>query len=322
MLAFFLLLAIGIYNSRNGEPLDVSDIMRSTPVAERVGLEYPQIDMTEKIAKEEAEAKKKAAEAKKKEAETKKKEAAVQKSGDDKQGKETAQEAKTGQKEAENSPDSAPEKAEEQKTEAKPAASPLPTSSSAAQSKKQDEKTAAASDDKGNASAETATPAASATPPKLQDPASVPSMVYDNSWPPPKDRPRTDSTFLRRIPTMLFFLAIVCALIWISLRIVLPFSGKLTGTVGKKKQINLIERLSIGPNRSIVLLQVADKRILVGVTEKGMNTLAELTVPTEDEEEKPKDAPVDPQGPKKDLVKEVLAQRLSALPLMDLRSKS
>ncbi len=316
MLAFFLLLAIGIYNSRNGEPLDVSDIVRSTPVAERVGMEYPQIDMTEKLAKEEAEAKKK-------EAEAKKKAAAEQNKEDTEQGKAPAQEDKAGQKGTDDSPASAQEKAAAQKKEATPTSSPIPTNSPAAQAKDKNEQATVVSDDhQGAASAQTATPDASPTPPELQDPASAPDMVYDTSWPPPKDRPRTDSTFLRRIPTMLFFLVVVCALIWISLRIVLPFSGKLTGTANKKKQIILVERQSLGPNRSVVLLQVADKRILVGITEKGMNTLAELPVPTEDEEEKPKDAPADSQEPKKDLVKEVLAQRLSALPLMDLRSKS
>ncbi|MDO5297217.1 MAG: flagellar biosynthetic protein FliO, partial [bacterium] len=157
---------------------------------------------------------------------------------------------------------------------------------------------------------------------EAEESSEIADLVYDSSWPPPQNRPRTVSTFWQRIPSMLMFLVLVCALIWISLRIIAPFSEKLTGNTAPKKQINVIERKSLGPNKAVVLLEVAEKRLLLGITEKTISTLAELECPpppensddTDTDKKDKTDKTDQKNSPPRDLVKEVIAKHLASLP--------
>ena len=288
ILAFVLLMGIGYYNGRQNHPeiFDTEAIVTTDPHASVHPLSYPQIDLTEETSEEAS------------------------------HGSGTSASPAAA---AEVSP--AADKAAGKKGSAPAAEKAADKTGAAAKTEKPTEKTGtepAAKKESAEKSAEN-DKAAESSPAENEDTGEISDLVYDTSWPPPQNRPRTESTFWQRIPSMLMFLVLVCALIWISLRIIAPFSEKLTGNPAPKKQINVIERKSLGPNKAVVLIEVADKRLVLGITEKTITTLAELESPPPpaDSEKPAEDKPGEEdkkKAPPRDLVKEVIAKHLSSLP--------
>lgn len=301
LLAFVLLIGIGYYNGRQNHPeiFDTEAIVTTDPHASAHPLSYPQIDLTEETSEEASHGSvASASPAAAAEASPAADKAAAKAGAAPKTDKAAG---KTGAAPAaEKAADKTGAAAKTEKTTEKTGAAPAAKNDSAEKSTKNDK-------------------SAESSPAENEDTGEISDLVYDTSWPPPQNRPRTESTFWQRIPSMLMFLVLVCALIWISLRIIAPFSEKLTGNPAPKKQINVIERKSLGPNKAVVLIEVADKRLVLGITEKTITTLAELESPPPpaDSEKPAEDKPGEEdkkKAPPRDLVKEVIAKHLSSLP--------
>ena len=58
------------------------------------------------------------------------------------------------------------------------------------------------------------------------------------------------------------------------------YSRRLTA-VGVGKAIRVLDAISIGSNRSVCLIEVGDRVLVLGVTQQQISTLAELTDPEE-----------------------------------------
>ena len=324
ILAFVLLIGIGYYNGRKNHPeiFDTEAVATQTPNVPARPHSYPQIDLNE----EETENAGQQAELSSPSGKAEKPSAAK----DTPSAAEAKKTAQTGSGSPTASPVPSAAASETPKTSASQQSAPIASPSKAAGTNK-------SADQSKKAAAPPAAPTPTASPEKRPnshsdtsvspapaatvDPSEVSDLVYDDSWPSPQDHPRTESTFLQRIPSMLFFLILTCALIWISLRIIAPFSDKLTGNAAPKKQINVIERKSLGPNKAVVLIEVSGKRLVLGLTEKTISTLAELECPPppadSDKPETDKSAEEkNKKAPARDLVKEVIAKHLAALPTL------
>ena len=165
------------------------------------------------------------------------------------------------------------------------------------------------------------------------------ASILDTPWPPSPDKqaPHVESTFFKRVAVMLVVLGIVCLLMWIVLKAAMPFISKFTGSaVSSKNRLNIVERKAFGPNKSLMLLEVDGRNILLGVTDEHITSLSEWPCPqpqslnAEDagaahSEEKASEAPAasaDNEGENKakpNLVKEVLKKHFAALPIPNFR---
>ena len=85
--------------------------------------------------------------------------------------------------------------------------------------------------------------------------------------------PFTGLPGLSQIAAILLF---VCVVIYISLR-VLNARGLLKPNARlKKKWMRILDRLPLGPNRSLLIVNVGEKVHLLGVTEHSINLLSDL----------------------------------------------
>jgi flagellar biosynthetic protein FliO len=68
-------------------------------------------------------------------------------------------------------------------------------------------------------------------------------------------------------------LAIVCVVAWLVVR----FGGRwLVGARGRARGMDVLARLPLEPRRSLYVVEVAGKTLLVGTSEMGLNVLSEL----------------------------------------------
>lgn len=74
--------------------------------------------------------------------------------------------------------------------------------------------------------------------------------------------------------TSFLVLVVICILAYFSIKFFFRNSGALN--LRGKKLIRFIERMAFSPQKSLMIFQVAGRYYLVGVTEQGMNLLAEL----------------------------------------------
>lgn len=171
--------------------------------------------------------------------------------------------------------------------------------------------------------------------------------ILHEPWPPSSDAGATkvESTFVPRLGSMFLMLCITCTIIWLSLKIFAPLFNKFTGaTATPKKHINIVERKALAPNKSIVLLETHGRHLLLGMTDQSITTLAnfeitpsqlsstskenesqeissestDISAITPSESQSNQDSAnsdSENQGKKKNLLKEVLSQHLSSLPL-------
>ena len=171
--------------------------------------------------------------------------------------------------------------------------------------------------------------------------------ILHEPWPPSSDAGATkvESTFVPRLGSMFLMLCITCTIIWLSLKIFAPLFNKFTGaTATPKKHINIVERKALAPNKSIVLLETHGRHLLLGMTDQSITTLANFEItpsqlsstskenesqeissestdisaitPSESQSNQDSaDSDSKNQGKKKNLLKEVLSQHLSSLPL-------
>lgn len=147
--------------------------------------------------------------------------------------------------------------------------------------------------------------------------------ILNSPWPPSQDpnAPRVESTFGRRVVSMTVMLGITCIIAWLGIKFATPWINKFTGQLtSNEAHINILERKALGPDRTIILLEADGRKLLLGMTEKSITSLADWGIPEcvekvttqeKDEGEKLEDTP---SNEPKNLVRDVINKHISALP--------
>lgn len=155
-----------------------------------------------------------------------------------------------------------------------------------------------------------------------------PPPTSQASWPPGEEgtAPR-GSSFVARLQGMLLVLTLVSLLVWAVLRLLAPsMTGMGRRPGSNRKLLNVLERQSLGPGKGLLVIEVAGRHLLLGMTEQSIQTLGELTAEEVRAAREVPDPP-DPQpgtpapGAPRNLLQEVLAQHLSALPGLSSRQR-
>ncbi|MBQ7528530.1 flagellar biosynthetic protein FliO [bacterium] len=177
------------------------------------------------------------------------------------------------------------------------------------------------SDDKEIPKEEISTAQNSATEVNESDSDPAPQdSILNSPWPPSQDpnAPRVESTFGRRLVSMTFMLGITCVLAWLGIKFATPWINKFTGQItNNEAHINILERKALGPDRAVILLEADGRKLLLGMTEKSITSLADWGIPEkiptpEEEEEISQEG--SPSNEPKNLVKDVINKHISALP--------
>jgi len=172
-------------------------------------------------------------------------------------------------------------------------------------------------------------PASAGLPSPMAVPAQATMPLEQTAWPPVgEDSPTQGSTFLVRLQQMLLVLTLVSLLVWAFLRLAGPkMAGLAQGTGAQRRLLNVLERHTLGPGRGLLLVEVAGRHLLLGTCEHGVQTLAELSAAEIQAAREEASASRDgqpgrpPAEAPKNLVQEVLAQHLSALPTFSSRQR-
>ncbi len=85
------------------------------------------------------------------------------------------------------------------------------------------------------------------------------------------DRPSSRDLFFKMMVSVLFLIALGAAAIYVSRR----FLPKITNLPGKK--IRIAETVHLGPRKAVHLLEVGERRFLIGSTNENITRLADLT---------------------------------------------
>ncbi len=85
------------------------------------------------------------------------------------------------------------------------------------------------------------------------------------------DRPSSRELFFKMMVSVLFLIALGAAAIYVSKR----FLPKITNLPGKK--IRIAETVHLGPRKAVHLLEVGERRFLIGSTNEKITRLADLT---------------------------------------------
>jgi len=83
--------------------------------------------------------------------------------------------------------------------------------------------------------------------------------------------PGGEGFFIRAVLAVLFVIALFIAAIYVSKKL-LP---KITNLPGK--EIRIVETVHIGPRKAVHLLEIGNRRLLIGSTNENINKLADLT---------------------------------------------
>lgn len=78
------------------------------------------------------------------------------------------------------------------------------------------------------------------------------------------------------VRTLLALLAVI-ACIYLGVWLLKRFSGGTIGAAGQRVSIDVLQTRHFGPKRAISLIRVADRAVLIGMTDQQMTTLTELT---------------------------------------------
>lgn len=253
----------------------------------------------------------------------------------EKQAELEAQQAKLEVQQAKNTPLAAPPTKRPTQTQA-PASSKVATP----ETKKKDTETTLAP-------SSPAVPPSKATSTDKEDPY---FNILHEPWPPSSAAGTTkvESTFVPRLGSMFLMLCITCTIIWLSLKIFAPLFSKFTRvSATPQNHLQIIEKKALAPNKMIVLIETHGQHILLGITDQAITTLANFDLaptklpppteeiasqksirPTSEASETSEAKPLEPNsnpksadplpgspGEKKNLLKEVISQHFSSLPL-------
>ena len=81
----------------------------------------------------------------------------------------------------------------------------------------------------------------------------------------------TRELFFRMMLSVLFVVVLGIALVYVLKR----FGGRITGLPGKR--IRVVETVALGPRRTVHLVEVGDRRLLIGSTNENITMLADVT---------------------------------------------
>ena len=87
------------------------------------------------------------------------------------------------------------------------------------------------------------------------------------------DKPGIRELFFKMIFSVLFLVVLGAAAIYVSKR----FGAKITKLTGK--EICIAETVHLGPRKAVHLLEVGERRFLIGSTNESITRLADLTSP-------------------------------------------
>ncbi len=83
-------------------------------------------------------------------------------------------------------------------------------------------------------------------------------------------------------------LALVFGLMGLSLWALRRMQLKLQSGAGGQRQMRLVETLSVGPRQKIVLMEIDEQRLVIGITAQNMQALGQWPLPAQ--------APTAPEG--------------------------
>ena len=84
------------------------------------------------------------------------------------------------------------------------------------------------------------------------------------------DRPSSRELFFKMMVSVLFLIALGAAAIYVSKR----FGAKITNLSGK--EIRITETVHLGPRKAVHLLEIGERRFLIGSTNENITRLADL----------------------------------------------
>ncbi len=148
-----------------------------------------------------------------------------------------------------------------------------------------------------------------------------PSYYNAHPWSPPAEPAWAPSQdFTSRLQAMLLPLIFICLLIWATLKLLAKTNPSILmgrTKAEKKPLLQVVEEQKLGAGRSICLVDIAGKLLVVGMTEQGMNPLCELSrqefeaYTAESEEE---ETSLDAVSPRPDTYREILKHYASIIP--------
>jgi flagellar biosynthetic protein FliO len=71
-------------------------------------------------------------------------------------------------------------------------------------------------------------------------------------------------------------LCVVVAIIYLTVFLLKKLSGSRAGGTGRGRMVQVIEQTYLAPKKSVCLLKLADRAVLVGITDTGINLLTEF----------------------------------------------
>lgn len=153
----------------------------------------------------------------------------------------------------------------------------------------------------------------------------APATVAEAPWPPAAGTPGVEyrSSFVQRLQYVLFVVAMLSLLLWGTLRLLGPgLTGMGGGRVARRKLLNVLERQSLAPGKGLVVVEVAGRHLLLGMSEQGITNLAELN-PEEvlASRDVPAPQPAESTAAPRNLLKDVLSRHLSAVPGLNSRQR-
>ncbi|MCD9185734.1 MAG: flagellar biosynthetic protein FliO [Pyrinomonadaceae bacterium] len=82
-----------------------------------------------------------------------------------------------------------------------------------------------------------------------------------------------NSSFLWALLQTIFALALVCGLAYLIFRVILP---RLTVSYGTNNMVRVVDRIGIEARKSLLVIEVAGKWMLIAASESGVQFIAEL----------------------------------------------
>jgi len=90
--------------------------------------------------------------------------------------------------------------------------------------------------------------------------------------------PSVTETVLPSLTRIVFSLLIIVAIIYASVFLLKKLSGNRLGSGTRGKTIRVIEQTYLAPKKSVCLLKLADRAVLIGITDNTINMLTEISL--------------------------------------------